>query len=372
MGTHRKAAITAMSKRAKILIVGATVAVAVLAGAIAVIASGSRSTSRAARTPAQERAASRGIAQAKEMEGEVRAMEDANAEGLSYTPLPRSDAEGYIEGPVEYTDHGLRIHLNAEQASNPVEETEGDLYLQVRPKAYTRQPAVQSPQETQEMSDSELREELVSILTVHLKTSNFQNSSDSSCTSQAIPEATGVTAQICTLGSVSGAEVLDENANLLATQIEGNPTTMYREMVEVLPALVAEQSESTPTTQTESTETTPTTSTPEKITESPASPSSSNETACGDVSRDVTRVRAEGVSCATARSLAHEVSQSGAANKPPAVPEGCLPNNQTTSTGSCVVEGYHCRSESVHAEASEAVCQLGNASVKFRNGPPGE
>ncbi len=301
----------------------------------------------------------------------MRAMENGNAEGKSYTP-PATDAEGYIEGPVEYTEYGLRIHLSAEQAGSPVEETEGDLYFQVRPKAYTRRPAVLSSQETREMSDSELREQTDSVLTVHLKTSDFQNPSDSSCTSQAIPEATGVKAQICTLGSVSGAEVLDENADLLATQIEGNPTTMYREMVEVLPALAAEQSESTPTTQTESTETTSTTSTPETTTESPASPSSSNETACGDVSREVTHVRAVGVSCATARSLAREVSQSGAANKPPTVPEGCLPNNQTTSTGSCVVEGYHCRSESVHAEASEAVCTQGIASVKFQNGPPGE
>jgi hypothetical protein len=219
---------------------------------------GSQSTSRAGRTPEQERAASRGIAQAKQLEGEVRAMEDGNAEGKSYT-LPRTDAEGYIEGPVEYTDHGLRIHLNAEQAGSPVEDNEGDLYFQVRPKMYTRRPAVQSPQEIREMSDSELREKAGSVLTVHLKTNEFGNPSDSSCTPQAIPEATGVKAQVCTLGSVSGAEVLDENANLLATQIGGNPTTMYREMIEVLPALAAEQSESTPTTQTKSTETTPTT-----------------------------------------------------------------------------------------------------------------
>jgi hypothetical protein len=123
-------------------------------------------------------------------------------------------------------------------------------------------------------------------------------------------------------------------------------------------------------TTAEATETTPTTSTPETATERPpssSSSSSSKETSCGEVSREVTHVRAVGVSCATARSLAREVSQSGAANKPPTVPEGCLPNNQTTSTGSCVVEGYHCRSESVHAEASEAVCTLGNTFVKFRN-----
>jgi hypothetical protein len=124
---------------------------------------------------------------------------------------------------------------------------------------------------------------------------------------------------------------------------------------------------------TEATQTTATTSTSETTPEPPASPSpSSKETTCGEVSREVTHVRAEGVSCDTARSLAHEVSQSGGANRPPAVPEGCLPNNQTTSTGSCVVEGYHCRSEEVHAQASEAVCTLGNASVKFRDGPPGE
>jgi hypothetical protein len=263
-----------LSKRAKILVIGVTVAVSILASAMAVLANGGQPTSRAGRTPEQERAASRGIAQAKEVEGEVRAMEDANAEGLGEAPLPPRDAEGYIEGPVEYTDHGLRIHLSAEQASNPVKETEGDLYLQVRPKEYTRRPAVQSPEETREMSDSELRDQTDTVLTVHLKTSDFQNPSDSSCTSQAIPEATGITAQICTLGSVSGAEVLDESANLLATQLEGNPTMMYREMVEVLPALAAEQSESTPTTSTESAESTPTTSTPEPS----AAPTSSQST----------------------------------------------------------------------------------------------
>jgi hypothetical protein len=303
MPASREAAMTAMSKGAKILILGATVTVGVLAAAIGVIACGSQSTSRAGGTPAQKRAASRGIAQAKEIEGEIRAMKDANAEGLSYTPLPPLDAEGYIEGPVEYTDHGLRIHLNTEQASNPVEETEGDLYLQVRPKTYTRRPAVQSSQETQEMSDSELRDKADSVLTIHLKTNEFGNPSDSNCTSQEIPEAARVKAQICTLGSVSGAEVLDEHANLLATQIEGNPATMYREMVEVLPALAAEPSETTPTTQTESTGTTSTTSTAEASTEQPSSSS-----ACGTISLPqaesrplkVTVVKGE-VSCPEAR-----------------------------------------------------------------------
>lgn len=176
------------------------------------------------------------------------------------TQLPALDVHGYIEGPTEYTDHGLRIHLNAEQASSPVEETEGDLYLQVRPKTYTRRPAMLSAQETREMSDSELREEKDSVLTIHLKTNEFGNPSDAGCTLQAIPGTTGIEAQTCTLDSISGAEVLDKNADLLATQLEGNPTTMYREMVEILPVLATEQSETTPTT---TTETTSATSTPE-------------------------------------------------------------------------------------------------------------
>ncbi len=305
------------------------------------------------------------------------------------TSLPPLDANGYIEGPTEYTDHGMRIRLNAEQASSPIKESEGSLYLNVRPIKYVQRPEAQSAQETREIPDSEFREEHDSVVTVHLGKSSFIGGTKSgvmSCVSQTIAKsAAGVRAQTCTLeeGSgpgISAVEVLDENAKLLANQFEGSPATVYEEMVGLFPNLADEQqgatqSESTPTTSTESTESTPTTSTPETTTERPSSSSSSSssrETSCGEVSREVTHVRAVGVSCATARSLAREVSQSGAANKPPTVPEGCLPNNQTTSTGSCVVEGYHCRSESVHAEASEAVCTQGIASVKFRNGPPGE
>jgi hypothetical protein len=75
-----------LSKRSKLLVVGATIAVAILGTAIAVMASGNQSPSRATRTPEQERALSRGLEQAKEIEAKIKADEKTNTEEAEHTP----------------------------------------------------------------------------------------------------------------------------------------------------------------------------------------------------------------------------------------------------------------------------------------------
>jgi hypothetical protein len=75
-----------LSKRSKLLVVGATIAVAILGTAIAVMANGNQSTPRVTRTPEQEQAAARAIEQAKEIEAKIKADEKTNAEEAEHTP----------------------------------------------------------------------------------------------------------------------------------------------------------------------------------------------------------------------------------------------------------------------------------------------
>ena len=62
----------------------------------------------------------------------------------SNSALPATDDKGYIEGPADYTDHGLHIDLDETKAARPV-STSGGETLAVVPKSIEQQPFTPFP-----------------------------------------------------------------------------------------------------------------------------------------------------------------------------------------------------------------------------------
>lgn len=271
--------------------------------------------------------------------------------------LPSKDARGFIEGPSEYTDHGMRIRLNAEQAAKPMEQHNHLYDIEVHPLAFA-QAAGEPTAEERTRANGFL---------VTFAASGFSFTTKPpllTCASQNVEGLAAALGQTCTLQGESGnlywAEVFDEATHILIyTGVHvpqatlATPQTLYGEMIALLPGIRTE-APATTTVPTE-TETTPTTSSPETSTTEPPASSSPNETACGDFSPYLTRVRATGVSCSSAMAFAKRARD----------PVYCWPNNETVRTASCVWLGYQCRTQWVKAEIDEMVCKRGATSIRL-------
>jgi hypothetical protein len=161
--------------------------------------------------------------------------------------------EGYLDGPAEYTDHGWRIRLDAEQASTPISEEKGKLSFSVVPIQYAHEETL-SEAEAEEYKEEKVP---VKVLTkdnedvsVNLAANGFIGEDIPNVVSCATKgEEEGIQAQWCVfLTSDSEAMgVYDQSAHLLASQTRTHDTekidllALREELVGLFPAVFAQQ-----------------------------------------------------------------------------------------------------------------------------------
>jgi hypothetical protein len=148
--------------------------------------------------------------------------------------LPSRDARGFIEGPTEYTDHGIRIRLNAEQAAKPMEEDEKEhlFHIDVRDLAYAQAAGEPTAEETKNSGG----------FGVTFGASGFRFTTKPpllTCVSQNIEGVAAALGQTCTVHgeSFTIAEVFDETTKVQILQSNVAPQKLYGEMVALLPGI---------------------------------------------------------------------------------------------------------------------------------------
>jgi hypothetical protein len=91
--------------------------------------------------------------------------------------------------------------------------------------------------------------------------------------------------------------------------------------------------------------------------------SEAKASSCSDPeNREIKELAVSGAPCSTAQSVTSGVMSSSK----------CLPNDQSTTAGSCEIKNYDCHSQAVKAEENEVTCSRDGIVVRIHEGPPVE
>jgi hypothetical protein len=276
--------------------------------------------------------------------------------------LPRRDANGYIEGPLTYVDHGLQVTLSSTQAANPVIASKGILTLGIVGKsqvqtAFTSQAQISDVDSTQ--------------YTIRIGASGLYLSTvpDGLITCSPEPVAAGSywQAQTCattsaTTGLPTGQinEIYDPTTKVEAFSGYWTLASLYQTTVGALTGIYSRQPTGTSGT---GTQTTPSSSAWDSATVGGTlcSAPENTHTATG---HDTSNLQVLGTTCATGKAIVDALYAAEAAPYPASCAQGM---GQGPEVGACnLTSTWTCIPVAAPGEARlDIECDAGNAHITF-------